>query len=170
MLTPEKQANLNAAAAAAVRSEAHTAMPAIVTLAQWVEESGWGIHAPGNNCFGIKSYPGCWGKQSLLTCEGDDPELVEREFATFPDLEACFRYHDRLITTGLRYAPAWTQYRETRNGQVLIVDLAGIYAPGNSVYATHVLGFFHDPRLLKAIETVRAALFPPVPTKPPESA
>jgi hypothetical protein len=38
-------------------------------MGQAILESGWLDHAPGNNCFGIKSYNGEYGRQLLSTTE-----------------------------------------------------------------------------------------------------
>lgn len=59
----------------AVEIERAAGIPASFTLAQSVLESGWaklekGLGAfPGNNCLGIKTYPGCFGEQLLETRE-----------------------------------------------------------------------------------------------------
>ena len=55
MLTPSQVQFLTAAASAAVSCEKITGVPAALTVAQAVFESGWGSHCPGCNCFGIKA-------------------------------------------------------------------------------------------------------------------
>jgi len=60
---------LSEATVSAVIAENATGVPASVLVAQWAIESGWGDHQPGNNCFGIKSYPGEYGRQLLKTVE-----------------------------------------------------------------------------------------------------
>ena len=50
--------------------ESDTNVPALVTLAQGAIESGYGLHAPGNNLFGIKASSSWTGKtQKLKTWE-----------------------------------------------------------------------------------------------------
>lgn len=61
--------NLAEASQAASVAENATQVPAELLLAQWALESGWGDHQPGQNCFGIKAYPGCYGRQLLDTVE-----------------------------------------------------------------------------------------------------
>lgn len=119
-----------AALAAAHASEATTHLPYELTAAQWALESGWGNHQPQNNCFGIKSYPGCAGTQQLKTQEWINGKLlwVMREFATFPTLEDCFNYHGRLITQGQSYQKAWSDYVRTMDLHQLILGVAPIYA------------------------------------------
>lgn len=63
---------LRDAARAAVECEAETGVPAELTVAQWALESGWGFHAPGNNCFGIKGHPSTGKVQLLSTTEWFD--------------------------------------------------------------------------------------------------
>ena len=46
---------LQEAAQAAKSCESSSGLPAALTLAQWIIESGRGKHCPGNNCFGIKA-------------------------------------------------------------------------------------------------------------------
>lgn len=69
MLSTSQLHNLKEAAKCAHDCELITHIPAELILAQWVIESGWGQHSPGNNCFGIKKFPGCGGTQLLSTTE-----------------------------------------------------------------------------------------------------
>src|SRR5437588_781772 len=68
MLETQKT-NLRLIAQAAVASERATACPAELQVAQCILETGWLKHTPGNNCFGIKSYEGAFGRQLLHTRE-----------------------------------------------------------------------------------------------------
>jgi flagellar protein FlgJ len=66
------------ATAAAVAAENATGAPAELLIAQWAIESSNGERAPGQNYFGIKAYPGCYGTQLLRTREWfTDVELAE---------------------------------------------------------------------------------------------
>src|SRR5690349_9861737 len=99
MLTPTQLAALANAKVEARVCEQKTGCPAAITLAQWALESGWGKYAPGNNCFGIKVYAGCYGVQTLATHEYVHGKPFEENltFATFPTLEACFEKHAALL-------------------------------------------------------------------------
>lgn len=121
---------LSSAAKAACSCEASTGLPAEITVAQWALESGWGADAPGNNCFGIKAYPGCAATQSLPTIEyiGGVRREVTSTFVVFDSLDACFEKHAALITQGRPYAAAWGAYQQNRNVSQLINGLAGVYA------------------------------------------
>src|SRR5437762_5869262 len=68
MLETQKT-SLRLIAEAAVTSERSTGCPAELPAAQCILETGWLKHAPGNNCFGIKSYNGAFGRQLLRTRE-----------------------------------------------------------------------------------------------------
>jgi flagellum-specific peptidoglycan hydrolase FlgJ len=130
MLSNAQKFALSEAAQSSVTCEKETGIPAALTLAQWALESGWGAHQPGNNCFGIKSYKGCFGIQSLKTVEvfkGKRLTLMQ-DFATFPTLEQCFAKHALLITQGTRYRPAWANYLKTRSVSALIEQIAPIYS------------------------------------------
>ena len=129
MLTSQQLPRLAAAAKAACLCEKATGLPAEITVAQWALESGWGASAPANNCFGIKSFPGCQ-TQTLATKEFIDGAMQERqlEFAAFDSLAECFECHARLITEGKPYAKAWASYLGSHDLQALIADLAPIYA------------------------------------------
>lgn len=51
----------------AINCENATGVPALITMAQAVLESGWGEHAVGNMFFGIKDSDGINGNEQLLT-------------------------------------------------------------------------------------------------------
>ena len=75
MLETQKN-NLWLIAQAAVAAEKATHCPAELQAAQCILETGWLAHAPGNNCFGIKSYEGAAGRQLLASREWfNDAEL-----------------------------------------------------------------------------------------------
>lgn len=155
MLDEKKLAALRLAAQSAIACEDKTGCPAELTIAQWALESGWGNHAPGNNCFGIKYYKGAFGRQTLATTEYINGKLVSlpQDFATFPSLEACFEKHALLITKGTRYRPAYLRFAITGSLSQLVRDIAPIYAPGNTKYVDGVLSIL-------AMRQVKTALGP----------
>ena len=65
----ERATNLRFIAAAAVAAEKASGIPAELSCAQCILESGWLESAPGNNPFGIKVYQGAPGRQLLDTTE-----------------------------------------------------------------------------------------------------
>jgi flagellum-specific peptidoglycan hydrolase FlgJ len=156
MLSPAQIVLLRQAALSAVEGERKAGVPAELTVAQWALESKWGSRQPGNNCFGIKAYPGCFGVQLLQTFEvvnGVRVPLVER-FATFPSLAACFVKHASLFTSGKPYAQAWAQYREARNLEVFIRQVGAIYAT-DPHYAEILLKIIAMPEVRDCLAELR---------------
>ena len=143
---------LEEAAASSVACERATQLPAELTSGQWALETGWGEHQPGNNCFGIKAFPGCLGVQSLRAVEvrnGQRVSVIE-QFAVFPSVAACFAKHAELLTTARPYAPAWLRFLQTGDTETLIREIAPIYSTDPN-YASQLLR-------IGAMPEVRAAL------------
>ncbi len=141
MLTQSQSNFLKLAADAAVRSEAATKVPAKLTLAQAIFESGWGGHMPGNNCFGIK-FHGIYTPQYVPTFEyvNGVKYFQNLAFEKYPTLELCFEDHARLISAGAPYQPAWKKFLLDGDADALILAIGPIYAtqPG---YAQTILTF-----------------------------
>ncbi len=156
MLSPAQTIRLKAAASSSVSCERSTKVPAELTIAQWALESGWGEHQPGNNCFGIKFYPGSFGIQQLKTVEviGGVPKTVAGDFATFPSIEACFEKHASLFTTGSAYGPVWSHYLKTADTQTLIRQVAPIYAT-DPLYASKLLQVIAMPEVSACLADCR---------------
>jgi flagellum-specific peptidoglycan hydrolase FlgJ len=156
MLSPDQSERLNRAARSAASCEHTTGVPAELTVAQWVLESSWGTQQPGNNCFGIKAFDGCYGVQLLQTTEvikGVRTPVVEK-FATFPTLDACFAKHASLLTTGRPYAQAWAAYRATHNLQAFVGEIAHVYATDPN-YANILLRIIAMPEVKHAVLRAR---------------
>lgn len=183
MLDTQKD-NLRRIAQAAVASAQATGCPAELQAAQCILETGWLNHAPGNNCFGIKSYPGEFGRQLLRTREwftaaelrrflaaGDgrtadlvDPPRqdatgrrlysVQDWFATFATLGDCFARRAALFAGG-RYAPFAAAWLANRDLEALVRGVAGIYAT-DAAYADRLLTLIRDPDVQAALAAARA--------------
>lgn len=183
-MLPQQKQNLGLIARAAVDSEKATQVPADLQCAQCILETGWLSHAPGNNCFGIKSYAGEFGRQLLSTrewftdgeCAGflaGDPErtadLVEPVqqdargrklysvkdwFATFPTLGDCFARKSQLFTLP-RYAPFFQAYLQNRNLESLVRGISPIYAT-DPYYADQILKLMREPEVQQAIADARS--------------
>lgn len=82
MITPVQQEALARIAEAAVEPERLTGLPAAITAAQAILESGWLKNAPGNNAFGVKAKPG--EGQLLETTEWFTASELERFLASGP--------------------------------------------------------------------------------------
>lgn len=129
-LSDVQRLSLEQAAQSSVACEAAIGLPAELTLAQWVLESGWGAHQPGNNCFGIKAYDGCFGVQELRTFEVVHGKRVAmfQKFATFASLASCFEKHALLLTRGQRYLAAWKRYTQSRELDMFLNAIAPVYS------------------------------------------
>lgn len=87
-------------------------IPASASLSQWILESGWGAHSPGNNPFGMKPRHGMNDPcQQLMTKEFIHGEEIEEEqpFRIFPSVDAAFLAHAELLATAPVYADAMTE-------------------------------------------------------------
>src|SRR5207249_1655415 len=139
---------------------------------QCILETGWLNHAPGNNCFGIKSYQGEYGRQLLATREWfTDDELarflssgdsrtailaqpvqpdahgrklynVQDWFATFATLGDCFARRVAMFTAG-RYAPFAASHKASPDLEALVRGIAPIYAT-DPTYAEKVLDLIRN--------------------------
>jgi flagellum-specific peptidoglycan hydrolase FlgJ len=185
-MTTEQQTILTTRIApAALAAERATGCPAELTVAQCVLESGYLTHAPGNNCFGIKSYEGCFGTQLLDTSEwltsDEAAHFVARGegrsailvlparsrmngrklyacrdvFATFPTLAHCFAYHGELLQRGV-YRDAWERYQRDHDLDALIRGVARHYAT-DPQYALVVAQIARAPLLAAAVVQGRNA-------------
>jgi flagellum-specific peptidoglycan hydrolase FlgJ len=91
-------------------SQKRTGVPASVTLAQAILESGWGDHHMGDACnyFGIKARP---GEPSVTMrtreVEGGKSVYVEAPFRRFASVEECFAAHGHFLRGNPRYAKAF---------------------------------------------------------------
>ncbi len=156
MLSSAQSVRLNDAASSSVRCESATKVPAELTISQWALESGWGAHQPGNNCFGIKAYAGCYGVQRLQTVEviaGVRTPLLAN-FATFPSLAACFDKHALLIAQDRAYAPAWQQYVKARDLPKFLRQIASVYAT-DPRYADDLLNVLAMPEVKDRLAACR---------------
>lgn len=178
MLTIQQLNNLRDAAKHARQCELQTKVPCELTLSQWALESGWGAHSPGNNCFGIKEYTGCPGRQLLNTYEfftvaefntwlhrkygrnGSIADATHRDdgrfryfvldwFATFPTLAYCFIKRASLFQSG-QYGPFMATYRIDGNLVALVNSISPIYATDPD-YSNKILG-------IASLKEVQAAI------------
>ena len=181
-MTPEQQeANLKLIAEAAVKSDKLTGCPAELTAAQCILESGWLDYCPGQNCFGIKSFKGEYGRQLLDTWEvftpsqlqqflsqgdsrsavalGGNRYRVKDWFATFATLADCFTRRALMWNEG-PYAPAAKVYESNESPDRLetyVKAIAPIYAT-DPHYAEKVLTLIHQPNVFRALELARKAV------------
>ena len=158
MLSSAQMSALARAAAGSVDCERVFKIPAELTLAQWALESGWGAHQPGNNCFGIKAYAGCFGVQLLKTVEFTNGvrAIVMQPFATFANLDACIDQHARLFSTA-RYKHAFSQYATNHDLKALVRQVSAVYATDPD-YADLLLAIVAMPAVQEALNARRTAI------------
>jgi flagellum-specific peptidoglycan hydrolase FlgJ len=100
---------LRAVVPAALASMRASGVPASITIAQAILESGWGkssLAVKANNFFGIKAAPGC-DFIEMPTTEYINGErvTVQAAFARYASVEDCFKAHARLLSAAPRYVP-----------------------------------------------------------------
>ena len=106
----QKDAFFALAVGPAQASHKTTGVPASVTLAQAILESGWGDHHMGEACnyFGIKARP---GEPSVTMrtreVEGGKSVSVDAAFRRFASVDECFAAHGHFLRDNPRYAKAF---------------------------------------------------------------
>lgn len=177
---------LSAAASAAVACETETGVPALLSMAQWALESGWGAHAPGNNCFGIKTYPGSlqqllktseWftpteaarflkkvagrtaEKVTIIPARKDKRELYHCQdwFAAFPSLAVCFVKHARLLSDGQPYMKAFAGLKAHGDVELFAQEIAPIYATDPD-YGVKILTLMRSDKIRAAVRSIQPPL------------
>ena len=158
MLSPAQKSALSCAAASSVDCERACQIPAELTISQWALESGWGSHQPGNNCFGIKAYNGCFGIQLLKTAEyvNGVRTTILQPFATFPSLDACFHQHATLFSTA-RYQQAFKQHAKSADLDALIRQVSAVYATDPN-YASLLFAIIAMPEVKQSLAACRLAV------------
>lgn len=147
------------AAAASVKSEAETKLPAAFTLSQSIFESGWGSRMPGNNCFGIQVDHHGSGAQYIVSHEFLDGtwRMMTEWFEKYDNLADCFLDHSRLITEGKRYAVAWAQFLQDGLVDAFVRKVGPIYAT-DPRYADKILGEMHGATVTAALAKARGSV------------
>ncbi len=125
----EQQAFIKSAGSAAKKSETETGVPASVTIAQAIVESGWGEHHMGdaNNYFGIKAQEVggkvvfgdvATGYVDKITKEYDkngNAYTVVAHFRSYKDMAGSFIDHGIFLTSNKRYGKALDAYAESKD-------------------------------------------------------
>lgn len=139
-----------AAAPIAQQSAAATRVPASVTIAQGIQESGWGSSTAGaNNYFGIKAQavtgsPGIFRWSTLAvgcvhkpTYESESGGLVRQigQFRMYPGMQESFDDHGQFLVQNSRYAPAFAFTND----------------PDRFAQAIHKAGYATDPSYSSAL-------------------
>ena len=117
----------NAIITAAQAAQHKWKVPASVSLAQWIVESGWGAHEPdgSNNPFGIKAVAG-QPHVDARTHEFTHGRYVPitAHFAKFASVADAFDAHAKLLATHSAYHFAMT----AQSAEMFATRLNGVYA------------------------------------------
>jgi flagellum-specific peptidoglycan hydrolase FlgJ len=136
MATAAQTAFIKAAAKAAQKSEEETGVPASITIAQAILESGWGKHHLGdaNNYFGIKAQQtnGKITFGDIATGFVDFPTkefkngkgiTVVAHFRAYKDIAGSFVDHGLFLRSNPRYRKAIDAYAEDKDADEFAVGL-----------------------------------------------
>lgn len=152
----------------AQQSQRDFGVPASVTIAQAILESGWGrstLTTEGHAYFGIKCSPtqihatGCIDMETREVFDGEEAFITDG-FRTYPDPDASFTDHGNFLRVNDRYAPAF-DHPDDPDQFIREVHNAG-YAtdPG---YADMVIGLMRDHDLYRFDDPQSSAPAPETP-------
>lgn len=112
-MSPKQAQFFEKAITAAQAAQAASGVPASITIAQAILESGWGASSlalKANNFFGIKAtaraLPDQYMEFPTAEYEHGQRVMVEANFARYASPAECFAAHSALLSTVARYAPA----------------------------------------------------------------
>jgi peptidoglycan hydrolase-like protein with peptidoglycan-binding domain len=114
--------------AAAQAAQRACGVPACISLAQWILESGRGAHMPpeSNNPFGIKAAPNqpyvCASTREVVDGKS---VVIEAKFRKFASIAEAFAAHARLLADFPPYRPAMAQ---AAHPEAFAEQLTGVYA------------------------------------------
>ena len=134
----------NEVVAAAQAAQKKWKVPASVSLAQWIVESGGGRHEPlgSNNPFGIKAVVG-HPYVEAVTHEFVHGRYItiRARFAKFESIIDAFDAHGKLLATH----PAYAHAMEAEDAETFAERLTGIYAtqPHYGTNLVHTMQKYH---------------------------
>ncbi len=137
--TPVQQAFIDQVAPGAIAAQRTYGVPAAVTIAQAIEESGWGqstLAVQDHNLFGIKG-AGPAGSDSYPTQEFQNGQWVTTtaQFRAYDDIAQSIEDHGKLLATSGYYTAAMA-VRQTPD--TFAQALTGVYATDPS-YGTNLI-------------------------------
>ena len=174
-------------AKAAVDASKATGCPDAVIASQCIFESGSLAHSPGNNCFGIKRFAGCFGTQLLHTTEwftqseqdrflksGEGRTSVLKHPDVAPNARGAREYavQDIFATFATLsdcfakraalwdkgpYAASAAAYKQTGDLKAFVFAMAPIYAK-DPKYGEEIWGMCQNAALLAALVAARQAV------------
>jgi hypothetical protein len=138
-------------------------IPASITLAQAILESGWGRSAPGNNLFGVKG-TGPAGTERRRVVEYREGRRAHRRdlFRRYESVDQALEDHGRLLATSPRYEAARAAGEDRA---AFAAALVGRYA-SDPRYAEKLLGLIDRWQLGRFDVTAPAGWRPTSPLPP----
>ncbi len=124
----------------AMEADVLLGVPASVSIAQAILESGWGRSAPGNNLFGMKGEGPAGSTVRKVVEYRNGKRLVRRSrFRAYHDVEGSLVDHARVLSSGSRY------------------EAARSVADDPAAYGRALQGkYASDPRYAKKLDTLRS--------------
>lgn len=141
MMTPQEF--IAAISPAARTSMAKTKIPASFTIAEGALESGWGVHAPGMNLFGVKADASWHGPVTTLRTREVVHGQSVIEVAKFRAYDAwlgSIQDHAAFLLNNPRYKPAFAHAGDAE-AFTHVIAAAG-YAT-DPRYAEEIIGLMH---------------------------
>ena len=127
--TAAEQAFISAIAPGALAAQRQYGIPAAVTIAQAIDESGWGqsqLATQDNNLFGIKGTgPAGSVVRPTQEYENGQPVTVNAPFRVYSNVAQSISDHSLLLATGSAYQQAMA---DRRSPDAFANDLTGVYA------------------------------------------
>ena len=160
--TSSQQAFISLVAPGALAAQSRYGVPAAVTIAQAIDESGWGQSALAirdNNLFGIKG-AGPAGSDMLPTQEFENGQwvTVNAGFRVYHNVAESIADHGELLATG----PSYQRAMADRNlPDAFATDLTGIYAT-DPQYGSNLIAIMRLYNLYRYDATTPAATPAPV--------
>ncbi len=147
--SPTRQAFISAVAPGAIAAQRKYGVPAAVTIAQAIEESGWGqssLAVKDNNLFGIKG-TGPAGTDQLPTQEYQDGQWVSltAPFRVYHTAAQSIDDHGKLLATSGYYTRAMGV---RRSPNAFAAALTGVYATDPS-YGETLIGLMRQYNLYR---------------------
>ena len=146
MPSTDQLSRLAAVVPFAQATERRWGVPASITLAQWIFESGWGadrIAIECNNCFGIKHLQANRAEayRAYRTPEfaagESSPHIETANFVRYSNIGASFEAHGRLLATAALYGPAM-QHCDDPHAFARALQICGYAGRANPRYAKQI--------------------------------
>ena len=165
-----QQAFINLVAPGAMAGQQRYGVPAAVTIAQAIDESGWGqsgLAAQYNNLFGIKG-SGPAGSVTLPTSEyeGGRWVTIRAPFRVYNNVAESITDHDELLATSGYYTHAMA---DRASPDTFANDLSGVYATDPS-YGANLIALMKLYNLYRFDVPAAAATAQPSATQPSATA